>query len=306
MSAHQSLTARRPFVACVCTGLLALAGCLLLAGLLITGPAPAHGPPAPPTLLAEPMAAGKASAPGPQAANPGLQQVSAANAFPLSAVVHLVMTFPDGQTRIGSGAVVDRFHVLTAGHVVYQSHHGGWVKTVNVYAGQTGSTVPFKVAHGTYFRTFNSFVADDQKSKEGEHAPGDGDIGMITLDRTLGDETGWFGIGYNDDSDFKGWSATKAGYPGTPYSGNDMYIEQGPILGAHPGTSPAFGYFDWDTRTMTSIGGESGSGLYDSGNKVIYAVLDAGSTDRGYAEPITKAVFDEIQNWIAADGQPNS
>jgi V8-like Glu-specific endopeptidase len=230
------------------------------------------------------------------------KRVEAANAYPLSAVVHLEITFPDGFVASGSGAVVERFHVLSAGHVVYQSHHGGFAKDVDVYAGQTGSTYPFAVAHGQYFRTFDSFIADDQASQAGEHQPGDGDIGMIFLDRPLGDETGTFGYGYNDDNDFNGWVPGQAGYPGeSPFSGNDMYFEHGPILGTHAGTNSSFGYFDWDQKTMTTVGGQSGSGLFDGGDKNIYGVVEAKSTGQGYAERITKDVYDSLQNWIAAD-----
>jgi V8-like Glu-specific endopeptidase len=140
--------------------------------------------------------------------------------------------------------------------------------------------------------------------------PGDGDVGLITLDRPLGDETGWFGFGHDDADAFKGRALFKAGYPaGKGYSGRDMYLSHGPVLAAHAGTGASFGYLDWDVKAMPAIGGQSGSGFYDvdeaTGDVTIYAVHDLGNSERGFAELITKDVFEAIQGWIAEDEAPD-
>jgi len=314
---HLPRTALRRFAALAALGLLALAG-----GLPFAPPVPDRRPA--PALAAEQAgpwsgpapqggAKGEASAPGRRAAGEAMKRIEAGDAFPYSAVVRVVTTFPDRQTFVGSGAVIDRYHVLTAGHCVYNARHGGWAKEQRVYAGQTGSTKPFKVARGVNNRTFTSFIDDDKASKDGRHVPGDGDIGLITLDRALGDETGWFGFGWDDDAFFNGRSMYKAGYPAAQgYSGYDMYISHGRVLAAHAGTGASFGYVDWDVKSMPAVAGQSGSGLYvveeKTGQTIIYAVHDLGNSDQGFAEVITKDVFDTLQEWLAEDApeeEPN-
>jgi V8-like Glu-specific endopeptidase len=309
---HHPRTGLRRFVALAALGLLTLAGWLPVAR-----PVPDRSAPAP-ALAAEQAGAcdepapqgggakGEASTPVRRTAGDPMKRIEAGDAFPYSAVVRVVTTYPDRQTFVGSGALIDRYHVLTAGHCVYNARHGGWAKDQRVYAGQTGSTKPFKVAHGVNNRTFNSFIDDDKASKDGKHMPGDGDIGLITLDRALGDETGWFGFGWDDDDFFNGRSMYKAGYPAAQgYSGFDLYLSHGRVLGAHAGTGASFGYVDWDVKSMPAVGGQSGSGLYvveeKSGQTIIYAVHDLGNSDRGYAEVITKDVFETLQGWLAED-----
>src|SRR5262249_39859562 len=70
-------------------------------------------------------------------------RVTNTRAFPWSAVCQLQSTFPDGYRGLGSGAVIGSRYVLTAGHVVYDSSHGGWASKVQVAAGRNGSSLPF-------------------------------------------------------------------------------------------------------------------------------------------------------------------
>lgn len=56
---------------------------------------------------------------------PSLTYVSS-TAFPWSSIAKLYITMPNGRMYVGSGAMVDQFHVLTAGHVIYSSSDGGW------------------------------------------------------------------------------------------------------------------------------------------------------------------------------------
>jgi V8-like Glu-specific endopeptidase len=227
------------------------------------------------------------------------------NIYPYSAAVHLLMTFPSGRSFIGSGALIDRFHVLTAGHCTYDSREGGWARSITVYAGETNGSTYVGTANATYMRTFNSFINDDRSSSTGSHTPGDGDIGLITLDRTLGDRTGWFGYGYNNNSSFfTNLSVTKLGYPGSPYSGVNMLMDWGRLIGTNGGKN-GFDSVRWSTSQMTAIGGESGSGIY-AGNYMIYAVHDLGGSGYGYGERITQSVFTQLRTWCSSDATPRS
>lgn len=244
---------------------------------------------------------------------PSFSLVTDGSPFPYSAIVQIISVFPNqpaGQYFQGSGTIVDRFHVLTAGHLVYDASLGGYAKQITVYPGRTGATTPFGAANGIQERTFDPFIADD-KVNSTAHAPGDGDVGLITLDRTLGDQTGWIPFAAdNNDAFFAGQTFRKIGYPGDQgFSGRDMYAEVGPIDGAVPGVVTGFGALEWSTANLTSIAGESGSSLYykdAQGNRTIYGVLETGGGGRGDAERITPTVWSTLTSWISQDTPPTS
>ncbi len=225
--------------------------------------------------------------------------------FPSSAVVHVVATFADGVQGWGSGSMIDPTHVLTAGHCLYSARHGGFATQVRVYANQIGNQTPFGVAYATHERTFGSFIADE-RATPGRHAPGDGDIGLLTLDRALGNRTGWFGWGYNNnDNFFRGLLMNTRGYPADHgFSGTIMYAQAGYIRGAEAGSRPGFGALHWSTNQMSCIEGQSGSGMYvyAGGHRTIYGVLDVGNDNvGGYAERITPLVYNTFTYWITQD-----
>src|SRR4051812_26707322 len=71
---------------------------------------------------------------------PALSAVGNTTAYPLSAVVDLEATFPDGKQFHSTGAMIDRFHVLTAGHVVYHYYDGGFATSVIARPGLNGTS----------------------------------------------------------------------------------------------------------------------------------------------------------------------
>jgi V8-like Glu-specific endopeptidase len=228
--------------------------------------------------------------------------------------VRIEATFPldtAGHFEEGTGAMVDRFHVLTAGHLIYNNALGGWATKIAVFAGQQDSLQPFGVAYSTNARTTPAYI-NDSGSSGAEHAPGDGDIGLITLDRDLGTQAGWMGFGYNnDDAFFSNANFNKTGYPGSAgYDGQQMYTELGPLSGPIPGVVPSFGVLKWSTSYLSAIPGESGSPLYvwDAGTRTatIYGVEELESHDgtTGYAERINSNVVQLLDSWINQDHDP--
>ena len=66
-------------------------------------------------------------------------QVAVINSsYPQSTVVHLDVLFPNGFHKHGSGVMVGRNDVLTAGHVLYDPSLGGLAMKAQVSAGQWG------------------------------------------------------------------------------------------------------------------------------------------------------------------------
>ncbi|NGX32409.1 MAG: Extracellular metalloprotease [Candidatus Anoxychlamydiales bacterium] len=81
---------------------------------------------------------------------------------------------------MGSGAIIDEFHVLTAGHNVYLHDNGGWASSVEVVPGMDGTYKPFGSAMVTDMRSYTGWTQDEMD----EH-----DWAILTLDTKI-HETG--------------------------------------------------------------------------------------------------------------------
>jgi V8-like Glu-specific endopeptidase len=243
-----------------------------------------------------------------------LTPVPANAGFPYSAIVELQATFPDQQTYDGSGVMVDSFHVLTAGHLVYSSADGGLATSILAVPDLSGSSAPFGSARMTNERTFQAFVRYD-RSHPGTTAPGDYDIALITLDRPIGDLTGWMAYGYdNRNADFApGTAYSTAGYPGTgadpatgrTYDGTEMESSSGAVAGLSPDGS-TLAYYQ---SSITTYPGQSGSPVWRSSTQVVYGV-HVGKIGNGdpsslnFATRITRPIFKALQSWRASDAGP--
>lgn len=223
--------------------------------------------------------------------------------FPASAVVQILTTFPNGQVEQGTGTMVNQNTVLTAGHMVYKYSDGGFAKSIEVIAGRNGNAAPFGVAHMKYEETFNSYIADSQRNSE-SHAPGDGDIGFISLDRNLGNSTGWLGFMATSGSSY---NVNIWGYPGAGgYNGTQMYHYFGALNANGPGSASGFGYWGWPESLMSTVPGDSGSALVlDLNGKLgIIGVLETGNSSEGFAEVTNQTVLKELSKFEAAHPGP--
>ncbi|HEY9664897.1 MAG TPA: trypsin-like serine protease, partial [Allocoleopsis sp.] len=112
--------------------------------------------------------------------------------YPFSAVGQMISRWKgtDGMLNTGddivlssSGAMVSKFHFLTAGHSVYQKKFGGWAAQVEVQL--PGGRTAFK----TSLRSYSGWTRNQDFRY---------DLGLVTLDRNIGNQTSWFGYGYNN------------------------------------------------------------------------------------------------------------
>ncbi len=240
-----------------------------------------------------------------------LTPISAGAGYPFTTIVELKSTFPDHKTFVGTGVMVDRFHVLTAGHVVYDYQEGGWASQVVATPELNGKSEPFGEARMTYERSYTGWT-NYSKAHPGGTAPGDYDIGLITLDRTLGDRTGWMSYGYdNNNADFaKGAILNTAGYPAAGgYDGTHMEFSEGGIAGLSSDGS-ALQYYQ---SSITTYGGQSGSPVWrytpNNNARVVYGIHVGGSgksDSLNFATRITQGIFNDLQNWRKADPLPGS
>jgi hypothetical protein len=115
-------------------------------------------------------------------------------------------------------------------------------RNINRRSHPYGNSEPFGTASATDERTFTVFINYSQ-AHPGLTAPGDYDIGMFTLNGTIGNATGWMSYGYDhNNADFApGTIYNTAGYPVVPlpgggwlYDGHRMESSSGAIAGLSP------------------------------------------------------------------------
>jgi V8-like Glu-specific endopeptidase len=236
---------------------------------------------------------------------PSLTPVPAHTIYPYTAVVEVQVTFPDHKTFVGSGAMIDSFHALTAAHMLYSYADGGWPTSIRVIPDMYYSSNPYGMAWGTTERVDPSWISwsrghPDQISTSAV------DIGLVTLNSTIGYRTGWFGLNYNNDPFFINQYFETAGYPASNgYNGQQMYYSFGRVTGVQGNDLLS------TEGNITNIPGQSGSPLWYTGNNCIYAVnsgwngnMAAGTQD--FFARITPSVFNELQSWRNSDRMPSS
>lgn len=213
--------------------------------------------------------------------------------YPYTSVVRIEAVFPNGATILGSGAMIDEYHVLTAGHVVHDVDLGGFAVDFNIFPAQNGSEQYFGEADWTFVRTYSGWT-DSQNS--------DFDMALITLDRNIGIITGWMGREVLSDSNFNnGISLNTAGYPGDlSTNAVDMYRAFGAVDSATVNRVFYSGLNGLDT-----FGGQSGSPLYrynsSTDERYINVVHTTGGSTLNGGTRLNQPKFDDLIAWTAED-----
>ena len=203
------------------------------------------------------------------------------------------VAFPTGAQVFGSGAMISPYHFLTAGHVVHSSTKGGWATSMEIALGQDGDEKFYGVADWNYVRSYSGWT-DDRSA--------DHDWALVTLDRNLGNYTGWLGYESRaDDEDYDGMTVNTAGYPSDrSTNGVDMYYTNGPT--DHASTHRV--YYSGEDG-MDTYEGQSGSPVWryisDSGMRYINAVHAKGGSTLNSGTRITGTKFNSLQSWKSTD-----
>jgi glutamyl endopeptidase len=212
------------------------------------------------------------------------QQVSNVNEYPWRCVASLRITASDGTGWIGTGWLVNRRVLLTAGHCVYMADHGGWVQQIEVIPGRAGDTFTYGSSISTAFRSVNGWITNSDRNY---------DYGAILLpeDSPFGDQVGWFGYQVRNDDDLKTLTVNLSGYPGDKPMGTQWFLSGGI---KEVGST----IFDYDIDTA---GGQSGAPVWitlDDGIRYGVGVHTNGSLNGNSATRITQEVFDNVTAWI--------
>jgi glutamyl endopeptidase len=209
--------------------------------------------------------------------------ITSTTVYPWRAQAKLFVTFPDGGTRGCSGTLIQAKYLLTAGHCVHNKDYGGWYTKIEVVPGLNNTYKPYGSAFATYARTYQSWINNRSPNY---------DMALVTLDKSIGSTTGWFG--YNYYSTINGVTGNIAGYPGDK-GGLKLYYHSGPIASS---TAQRVSY------SIDTFGGQSGSGVYriTDGKRYVFAVHTNGTTPTVTTNSGTRldsAKVSNITSWIA-------
>lgn len=172
--------------------------------------------------------------------------VSDPTAFPYSTAVKLYLTWGE-DVWVCSGTLIAAATVLTAGHCMYDAIDGkGWVDSIEVVPGLDGEERPYDSAWGVTFTTYHAWTDDADFA---------GDMGFVSLDRSVGLHAGYLDREYDDDASYyTGTSLNMNSYPAASWGdGLTQYHAYDAVID----TDDDIVYHELDTT-----GGTSGGGLY--------------------------------------------
>ena len=173
--------------------------------------------------------------------------------------------------------------MLTAGHCVFISDRGGWVRQIEVIPGRRGREHPSGSCIATDFRSVRGWTEDRNR---------DFDYGAILLpeDCRLGEQLGWFGFEVRDDDEFDNLTINISGYPGDKPAGTQWF---------HANTVARV-EDQVITYEIDTAGGQSGAPVWvfkPEVGRFGVGIHTNGSLAGNSAARITSDVFDNVMAW---------
>jgi V8-like Glu-specific endopeptidase len=215
-----------------------------------------------------------------------LQQIANTTVYPFSTSVQLdILNHGHGVSM--SGAMIDPTHVLTAAHGLYDPALG-LADSVTAIAGRNGQNgEPFGAVPATRWAVHAGYVSGPFAGQAAY------DLAVVTLDRPLGNTTGYLGVSpLIPDSYFNGGGTLNIlEYPGDTHSGVNEFLATGPALNADANE------VHWLLQNLPVEHGSSGSPVFvtdASGNRYVTAVVSEFNPTEGIGTRITTPKF----NWI--------
>lgn len=188
---------------------------------------------------------------------------------------------------VGTGWLIGPRSVATAGHCVFDPDRGGWMRSVEVIPGLDGSAAPLRVTSQT-FRAPTAWT-DRQDSEF--------DLGVVQLDRPIGEQLGWFGLAAWTDGELTKQPVTITGYPLDRGNASRQYEHSRNLLVTQPHRIE----YDIDT-----YGGQSGAPIWLREPRGVFAVgiHTVGGFTQNAGTRITEDVLELLLEW-AFGGEPS-
>jgi len=214
-------------------------------------------------------------------------RITPTTSYPWSPIVKLYMSW-GSNNYIGSGVLIDKNHVLTAGHCAYSGEDGGWADSIKVVPAEDNGVEPYGHAWVTKMRSYEGWTKNEHTQD---------DIALLTLDQDIGLQTGWMNIFKTIPSNpvYRG-GLNLAGYPGDLDNGLNLYwdYDYGRIV---------TDYNHW--YYMDTGPGQSGAPVWiDNGtHHLILSIHTCGNDGSGsnHGTRIDQNKFYSINNWITSD-----
>lgn len=202
--------------------------------------------------------------------------------IPWRCVCQLVMEGVDGRQVLGTGWLAGPSTVLTAGHNLLSNSPAHQATKVWVMPGRCGDAVPYGFCTSTTFA-----VHPDWQQRFDRTA----DIGVVWLDKPLGNQLGWFGMAAHNNAQLNNLLVNNAGYPADKPLGT-QWFNAGRIMDVSAG----FVTYGLDTEP-----GQSGSPIfyYDAQmRRIVVAAHVYGETADNIGVRITPTLYQTLAAWI--------
>jgi V8-like Glu-specific endopeptidase len=251
---------------------------------------------------------------------------------PFSAIGKVIVTFPDGYKRSGTGTMVSYKHVLTSAHVVYSHDHCGESNSQNGCEASKIEFFPQLMGAVSSSKLYGKNAFDSTGLRPPLDIPtayknsqdAASDYALVALDRPVGAYTGWMDIQSYEEylqqySPSMLCNCGSAGYPDDLQNGRYMYYTNGKV----DQVDQNFLWWDLEDEYSTwSFGGTLLSGGFDtydgqSGSPVftsyvgdedrlvgIYRGSSPPPTVRNKAVKITPAIEAALANKMGAQVVP--
>ncbi|MBX9786427.1 MAG: trypsin-like serine protease [Alphaproteobacteria bacterium] len=202
----------------------------------------------------------------------------------------MTMVFPSGVEGRGTATLIEKNHLLTAGHCLYDKEEGGFITEATIYFGRHGNCF-LKQSKIEKFIVHPEYLQNDENY----------DLAVAKISGNLGQELGYASLVVPDDATLKNKMVAVTGYPGTKglfntlfdFPSYHMYSMEGPIV-LHRKHKV---YYHIDTS-----GGQSGAGVWTLNSEEIVQCLAVHTTGRGPKEEGNGAVRINDENYrIIAD-----
>jgi glutamyl endopeptidase len=214
--------------------------------------------------------------------NDDRRRVTNVQAFPWRQICALRIMARTGKQYVGTGWLIGRHALATAGHCVFLHREQGWARFIDVILALDGTARPFGAIRATRFRAVDGWVQDKRR---------DCDYAVIQLDDVHpGDQLGWFEVAAEVDGDLVGTTVNISGYPADLDQAARQYFHARELVNI----SPEFLLYDIDT-----YGGQSGSPIWQTvdDRRVAVGVHTTGGFTENSGTRITPAILDNFATW---------